>query len=616
MDTSRKFTTYAPHPYAANGWGIFVGPTSKTRLMMSHAGMSQHIPIGTVPLSAYSQLDFGGTADLSSISVTERQYPRLSPGDIVMQSLAGSRVRLTQYGLELSTGGDTFIKHNARTKTSLEYFKNKYENTEAHRQISGVVLRDLRSAPRSIEQNSDKLTSIDYDYELSAIGRNPDIQAQPLTTTSSIASQAISFRNPALAEHRTLVYEYALKDMSEGLDKEAQRLSADASRDFLNQPSRRDMQRTDVLNLGMHLPNILFENIVGTTVDIYGNILDLNRNKIQFETQDSSNHILENNLALLRRSIKYHFELNSRKARNEIAPPQLDTLASATDTNGTGYSHSRFSLDIDGEGLMKINVPASSNTGNIPLLSRFINSYDTSSEATRNNGQFRDKNRVDIQHFGFGTGAGISLDPSYAPTDIIAQQRFTYRTAYHDILNTAPEAELGEIIKAELNNSIANNTQANAGGRSVHANLDGSLELNIGRDTADKKSIVLDTAGSIISRIGMNGAKHSVISQLDGNVYVQVGGSSVGSDEANDSPTVKIFVKVKSKDSNTAGFHVITLNEEGIQLESSPDTDINIKSKGDLKLTAEGQTLISGSSIAFYGKDGQRLLLPTGMEIK
>jgi hypothetical protein len=577
--------------------------------------MSQHVPIGTVPLSAYSQLDFGGTTDISSITVNERQYPTLSPGDIVLQSLAGSRVRLTQYGLELTTGGDTFVKHNARTKTALEYFRNKYENTEAYRHISGIVLRDLRPAPRAIEQNSDKLTAIDYDYELSAIGRNPSMQAQPLTTKSSTASEAISFRNPALAEHRTLVYEYALKDMSEDYGKEVERLSADSSRDFLNQPSRRDMQRTDVMNLGMHLPNILFENIIGTTVDIYGNILDLNRNKILFPIQDNTGKVLEENLALLRRSIKYHFELNSRKVKQVAVPPRLDTLDDPDATDGVGYSHSRFSVDIDGEGLLKVNIPASSNTGNIPLLSRFINSYDTSSEATRNNGQFRDKNRVDIQQFGFGAGGGIELDPSYAPTDILSKNRFAYKTAYHDILNTVPEAHLGDIITSKLKNSTTD-SEANAGGRSVHANLDGSLELNIGRDAADNKSVVIDTYGSVISRIGMDRNSHSVISQMDGNVYVQVGGDSAVNDSPNDSPVVKIFVKVKSADSGTAGFHVITLDSEGIHLESAPDTDIEVKSGGDLKLTAEGQTLLSGSAIAFYGKDGQRLLLPTGMEIK
>ena len=619
MDVSRKFTTYAPHPYASNGWGIFVGPTSKTRLMMTHSSMSQHIPVGVIPQSAYSQLDFGGTADVSAISVSERQYPHLNPGDIVLQSLAGSRVKLTQYGIELTNGGETFVKHNAKTNTSLEYFKNKYENTEAHRHISGAVLRDMRTSPRAIERDSDKLLSIDYDYELSVIGRNPIIQAQALTTKSSIASEAISFRNPALAEHRTLVYEYALKDMTDDFGKEVERLASDSSREFLNQPYRRDMQRTDVLNLGMHLPNILFENIIGTTVDIYGNVLDLNRNKIQFPTQDVVGTTLDSNLSLLRRSIKYHFEINSRKIKQIAVPPILDALPPRPNTNddgvGTGYSHSRFFTDIDGEGQLKINIPASSNTGNVPLLSRYINSYDTSSEATRNSGSFRDEKRVDVQHFGFGVGNGISLDPEYAPTDILSPNRVAYRTAYHDILNTVSEAGLGEVITSDIRNSISD-PAANAGGRSVHANLDGSLEINIGRDVIDKKSVVIDTAGSVVSRIGMDKNSHSVLSQMDGNVYVQVGGSTVGSDQQNESPVVKIFVKVKSADNDKAGFHVITLDSEGIHLESSPDTDIEVKSGGDLKLTAEGQTLLSGSTIAFYGKDGQRLLLPTGMEIK
>ena len=483
----------------------------------------------------------------------------------------------------------------------------------------------MRSKPREIEANADKLLSIDYDNELSIVGRNPGIKSQKLTSKSSIASETVSFRNPALAEHRTMVYEYALKDMVEDFGKEVERLADDSSRDFLSQPYRRDMSRTDVLNLGMHLPNILYENIIGTTVDVYGNILDINRNKILFSSEGESGErgspqgadgtALDTNLALLRRSIKYHFELNSRKTKQVFVPPKLDTVEDPDASIGTGYSHSRFSIDIDGEGQLKINVPASSNTGNIPLLSRYVNSYDKSSEETRNNGQFRDENRVDIQHFGFGSGEGIPLDASYSPTDILSNTEFAYKTAYHDILQTASQADLGDIITPHLRNSVTD-PSPNAGGRSVHANIDGSIEVNVGRDVADKKSIVLDTAGSVISRIGMDKNSRSVISQLDGNVFIQVGGDHVSEDEPNDSPVVKIFVKVKSADNGTSGFHTVTLDSAGIHFESSPDTDIEIKSGGDLKLRAEGQTLLSGAAIAFYGNDGQRLVLPTGMEIK
>lgn len=623
----RQLTTFAPHPYASNGWGIFVGPTKETRMMMTHAGMSQHIPVSTIPLSAYSQLDFGGNADISAASVCENKYPTVNPGEIILQSFTGGQLRLTNSGIEINNRGETFIKYNSKLRTSLEYFKNKYENTEAHRSISGVVLRDLRTKPRAIEALSDQLLGLDYESELSIIGRDPEIQSQRLTTKSSSASESISYRNPALAELRTVAYEYALKDMTEDFDKEVDRLKDDSSRAFLNQPSRRDMRRTDVLNLGMHLPNIIYENIIGTTVDIYGNILDLNRNKILFSargqqldnggSQNANDTALDTHLALLRRSIKYHFELNSRKNDQVAKPPLLDSVSdyggSTSDlATSTGYSHSRFSIDIDGEGLMKVNIPSSSNTGNIPLLSRYINSY--SSEESRNDGQYRDPSRVDVRHFGFGSGDGVSLDGEYAPTDVISESEFKYKTAYHDILSTASQANLDNVVSSSITNSVTSSTP-NAGGRSVHANLDGSLELNIGRDVADKKSVVLDTAGSIISRIGMDKNSRSVVSQLDGNIFIQVGGDSVGGDPANESPVVKIFVKAKSSN-NTAGYHVITLDSEGIHLESSPDTDIEIKSGGDLKLRAEGQTLLSGSAISFYGNDGQRLVLPTGLEIK
>ncbi len=542
-----RHTSPAPHPFVSNGWGIFTGPTRNTCMMMTHSGASGHIPVATRPHLAYSGL----SGSITDMQITERKYPRLEPGDIVLQGLAGSKISITKSGVQIRNTGQTYITYDSALGISNEYFKQKYINTESHRLISGSIKRDLRGTPRSSEINADKLFGLDYEQELSIIGRNPDLRNLTLTSNSPSSSQDAAIRNPALAEHRTHIYEYALSEMIGNAAEETARLPSGTDPSFLNQPSRRDMRRTDVLNMGLQVPNMLYEQIIGTTVDIYGNILDLNRNKILFGTKNDANNRnsegnlgvldIETNLKLLRRSIKYHLELNSRKSDTSFKAAQLDK---GDGLDRIGYSHSRFTIDVDGEGLTKINIPSSSNTGNIPLLSRYINTYkeiNKDKSVNTNDISYIDPSRTDIQHFGFGSSATIELEPDYAPPDILNNNATVkYGTAYHNIVTTAADTGVVEPVSTTISNSIGGNQQANAGGRSLHANLDGSAELNVGRDVVDGKSLVLDTAGSAVIRVGKDLNDNSLVSELDGNIFVKVGGSAVADGYIVDNPQFTI----------------------------------------------------------------------------
>ncbi len=613
-----RHTSIAPHPFVSNGWGIFAGPTPNTCMLMTHSGSSGHIPVATKPHSAYSPL----SGSITNMQVTERKYPRLEPGDLVLQGLAGSKITLTKSGIQLKNTGDTYITYDANLGISNEYFKHKYINTEAYRSISGTIKRDLRSRPRESELNADKLFSLDYEQELTIIGRNPELRNLTLTSRTSRSSEEAAIRNPALAEHRLHVYEYALSEMTGTLAEERDRLPPETDPSFLNQPSRRDLRRTDVLNMGPQVPNMLYEQIIGTTVDIYGNILDLNRNKILFAAKgddkkgeanekNSSQNLgaldLETNLKLLRRSVKYHLELNSKKKDTSFKAAQLDA---GDGLDAIGYSHSRFTIDVDGEGLTKINIPSSSNTGNIPLLSRYINTYDkpnNDDSQNANNVSYVDETQTDIQHFGFGSGEGNDLGPDYAPPDILTENTTVkYRTAYHDIIATAKDTGVTEPISDTLGKSITDAQKANAGGRSLHANLDGSAELNIGRDVVDNKSLVLDTAGSAVVRVGKDKNDNSLVTELDGNIYVQVGGSAVGEDEIVDNP--QFTIKIKSGDDT----NTISIGEEGITIFSGKNTPMHIKAGSDLTLEAAGTVRLKGNTVDI---NEQRVINPTGREI-
>lgn len=626
--TDREEDVSIPHPMASGGWGVFATPTPGTRCLVDFQQNERPQIVNIVPANVYSQ-DFEDPSNILDVSVDDPEYPTCDPGDIAMQSPAGSNFCLFSDGRISLSADQIAMEYSPDYNAASESFGSRYVNTESHREISGPVKRDLRESPKVLESLLDKLIDVDADRFLDLVGRNPNLPVEILTVNPNRSNE--SLRNPPLVEHRSLVYEFSRTSMTQDHKEEVDRLLGETV-GFLTQNGRRDMARTDVLNLGMHLPNNLLERVEGTVVDIYGNVLDINRHIIQFGEQIKDEEIknadkrisLEN--TLLRRSIKYHFELNARKETlSEATTDVLDGFSDDDQATRTGYSHSRFSLDIDGEGFLKFNVPATSNVGNIPLLSRFINANNPDD---RNSWEFRNNPRVDVQHMAFGEtdGSGIAIPPAYAPENLLEDgAEMRYRTAYHDLLGTASEI-FGDIGGTPVSSSIDNTIDPdgrlgvtpNAGGRSIHGNLDGSLELNIGRDVVDKKSIMIDTAGSLISRWGKDNNGNSIVSQMDGDVLMQVGGDNVKGDSLSTANNFSIYVK------NTTGFHKVEFKEEGIFITSAPNSNIVLDSSKNLILSAKGQTFVGGESIVMYGGyanegdsvTGERLVLRSGKEIK
>ena len=605
----RHHTCPMPHPFAGAGWGILTGPTRGTRVMVDTTVGERPFIVATIPMNQFSN-DFSDPSLLQNVSASMAAYPRLKSGEIAIQSQSGTFLHFDAAGSAKLTAGQLRFELAADGTGSLAY-KSRYENTEAHRSIAGLIKRDLRETPRGVEEFLDKLMPVKAEAPWSTVGRNPLVDTALLTFR--IDKNEKASRNPPLVENRSLIYEFARTSMAETHEAETNRISGQSAKEsaaILSQPNRRDFSRADVFNLGPHLPNNLIERIEGTAVDIYGNILDINRNIVDFSAVDlKDEHRLEHESALLRRSIKHHFELNARKHPLNIEgnPDELDSHNDEDIACATGHSFSRWSLDIDGEGLTKINIPASSNVGNIPLLARHVNVHDP---ADRNAGDFRPSSdadqasRRDVQHIAFGNlaGDGIEVPQSYAPPNITdGGDTFAYRTAYHDVAEVAKtlleEVDEEPAVSDKLNNDLLDQN-ANAGGRSLHANLDGSLELNVGRDTVDRKSVLLDTAGSIVGHLGADLNGRSFVGQADGDVLLQVGGASVGDDGPALQPAVRFFVK------NGDGFHKIEVTGDGIFITSAPDSNIVIHSENNLVLSAKGQILNAATSIFNYGSFG------------
>lgn len=634
------FTCSLPHPMAGPGWGILATPTVGTRVLINMQQGERPQIVSTIPSNQFSQ-DFENPNYVGEVSSQQNEYPDMAPGTLALQSSGGSVFCLENDGVVRLSVNEMEVEYSPDFNAVSENFNSRYVNTEAHRSISGPIKRDVRERPKTNEEVFDRLIDVVADRSLTTIGRNPLLPQEVLTVNLNATNE--SLRNPALVEDHSIVYEFARTHMVQDYAQEVSRLNGEEElsisglgTSFLFQNDRRDMDRTDVLNLGPHLPNNLIEKVQGTVVDRYGNILDINRRVIDFSELITDEKIKDANsrvnieTALLRRSIKYHFELNARKETLAEAPrDQLDGIPGVDDQSAAiGYSHSRLSFDVDGEGLVKFNIPASSNTGNIPLLSRYVNAYDAEDEKSRNSWKYRPNPRVDIQHMGFGNveGFGVDIPPEYAPDNILEEgQTLKYRTAYHDISGTADEIIGDQGGTFAVSDSITNTivveegeAPPNAGGRSIHGNLDGSLELNIGRDVVDKKSLVLDMAGGVVARYGKDDRGNSLISQTDGNVLMQVGGDSVRGETPDTMNSFSLYVK------SLAGYHKIDLNKYGIFITSAPNTNLVLESSKNLILSSKGKTLLGGENIVAYGKhsnngdtiEGERLILRSGKEMK
>lgn len=502
--------------------------------------------------------------------------------------------------------------------------------SEAHRQTIGPIKRDDKSSSTRGEDGS-SLYGHNYSAGLRHIGLDP---------FTNVSVSVGGNRNPGLTENRSMFYEF-IDSFSYTSDIEEERLYA--GEDVSSTKSyQRKSSITDTLSLSLDQPNYLLEIIIGTVVDIYGNILDLNRNilpnglidslSFRKSTEDNKNIVFKKLLEQLRKSVAYHFELNARK-NNFNLPDYKDT---------TDYvrNRSRFQLDIDKEGQFKINVPCSSEVGNVPLLVRHENfsnlkgfeQGDSKSQKSADRGQFlrngTDKKDVFLEPYGKGCVTLKSnedeLNSYLSPTDRNNKDNIIQLgTAYHyinnvlfshkfeniygsdggtggypnSILNLIPP--VSDIVSSEV---IVAGNGANAGGRSGTFSLDGFLSLSIGANTVDRQSLWLDCAGGIVSAIGRDKYNRSVSASLDGDLFLEVGGPTINDDSR--FPTVNYNNTARDgiidiRIWNSGSFHTIRVDNEGIKIHTPQRIDI--VSEGEMRFkSVKNNITFDAENITFY----------------
>ena len=349
--------------------GLFIGslPSKNTTITVAQGSGGQYYQVGYI------------TDNIDNI-------PSINLGELLIYSSDTSKITLNDDSdiiigsdvdnIHIFAGSQKYPRSNLITTN----FENENHFNQAFREVGGQIKRDTQPNPQAASSSGDtKLEDDSYDRQLVIIGLDPTATSNDLLVGPN--------KNPPLVEHRQMIYEFQYKSNVDSDSIEASKYGSTApAKTNYTTPNRRS-SRADTMSLSLVAPNFLMEEIKGTVVDIFGNILDINRLPIPVgmsasttlkasgtATTTTPSTSYQNIRALERKSIAYHFELNARK---DPAPANQGSSLGINDDNyNAKLQRSRFSFDVDKEGQFKLNVPASSESGNVPLLLRAEN-YST-----------------------------------------------------------------------------------------------------------------------------------------------------------------------------------------------------------------------------------------------
>jgi hypothetical protein len=167
----------------------------------------------------------------------------------------------------------------------------------------------------------------------------------------SVISTTVGSRNPALSEYKLIINEFATEFGFSGFDKEADKIDNVDSAIKKYPTKTRDKEYGNSLRLA---EGELIEVVAGNFADINGLILDLNYNPVFYDLLIPSvdrDRRFEEAIRKSRRGIGYHFKLSTNAKSTDVSTSLKD-----------------FIFDVDKEGVLKVNVPKSTGTGNIPYV--------------------------------------------------------------------------------------------------------------------------------------------------------------------------------------------------------------------------------------------------------
>lgn len=158
-------------------------------------------------------------------------------------------------------------------------------------------------------------------------------------------------------------------------------------------------------------------------------------------------------------------------------------------------------------------------------------------------------------------------------------------------------------------NLVDGEVRNNPGGKSANIVMDGSLELSVGSDKHDRKSILLDTAGAMVAWFGKDKNNRSLVMQTDGDVLVNIGGPNgnvwnAGRFDLRVNVSNRGFVGEEDSGEEDSDY-IISISEEGLVIAGMKKSKpMVIRNDGDLMVETASKLILSGNSVVI--REGNR----------
>jgi hypothetical protein len=337
--------------------GIFYGITIGSRIIaaqMSTRGRDTTVILGFLPTALLLSQNISQNKSIDLPSGLSG-YPSMANDRMIVRGGSGVDLSLSEGGnaiLKTANGGGIYLYKNEIRSSLTIATEDIIEYSNAMKLISGPVRRMTGVAGNIFPKPSLSEMPLFVDPKLPS--RTTPIGFfygdRPLRRSYNKKK-----RNPEISEYRLVINEFSTDYMFTGFDDEVERIKNDKKLYQNSETFKRNREQGNTLHLAEHE---LIEIIGGNLVDINGNILDINYRPLSYGSSGNKvpNRDMEINYdrsrRVSRRGIGYHFQLSTNTRASE---------PSSSSTN--------FVVDMDKEGILKLNIPASTDTGNIPYSS-------------------------------------------------------------------------------------------------------------------------------------------------------------------------------------------------------------------------------------------------------
>lgn len=145
----RAYDIVVAQPYTGRGWGIFCGAEPGSIVMCIQDADRRIYIIGYMPdINWYND----ALETRTRVNFDEFSYPRPQKGEIVFQSKKNARIALNKYGdvLLQTPGGNTFVL-DEDTDTIKQLSAQRITTCDAYRKIAGAIKRDIRTLDEKLE---------------------------------------------------------------------------------------------------------------------------------------------------------------------------------------------------------------------------------------------------------------------------------------------------------------------------------------------------------------------------------------------------------------------------------------------------------------------------------